>query len=160
MSARAAAGARASQLRAYAGYHAAVADFRRRRQLDEENRLNALLTEVIAALAPLLGEDGRAAGARVTGNCGNCGKPRPDRAWKLGWAKGYCSTCYQRWMRHGFPDTGPPPPARPWAFVHAARLEDYAELRAWRETPEQAAKRAGISAGSIWRYERDTQETS
>ena len=47
------AAARARQLRAYADYHAAVADFRRRRQIDEENRINALLAEVIAALEPL-----------------------------------------------------------------------------------------------------------
>ena len=150
--------ARAAQLRGYASYHAAVADFRRRRQLDEETRLNALLAEVIAALAALLGGDG-APGARVGKTCGNCDKPRPDRAWKLGWAKGYCSTCYQRWMRHGFPDTGPPPPARPWAFTRAGRLEDYAELRSLRETKEQAAKRIGISNGSIWRYERDLRVT-
>ena len=50
---RAPAEARARQLRAYADYHAAVADFRRRRQIDQENRISALLAEVIAALEPL-----------------------------------------------------------------------------------------------------------
>ena len=48
--------ARASQIRGYADHHAAVADFRRRRQADQENRINALLAEVIAALEPLASE--------------------------------------------------------------------------------------------------------
>ena len=51
--------ARARQLRGYADYHAAVADFHRRRRIDEENRVNALLTEAVAALVPLF--DGKAA---------------------------------------------------------------------------------------------------
>jgi hypothetical protein len=45
--------ARASQLRAYADYQASIASFRARRQIDEENRISALLAEVIAALVPL-----------------------------------------------------------------------------------------------------------
>jgi hypothetical protein len=48
--------ARARQIRAYADHHAAVADFRRRRRADEQNRVNALLSELAAALAPLFGE--------------------------------------------------------------------------------------------------------
>ena len=48
--------ARARQVRGYADYHAAVADFRRRRQADEQNRVDALMAELIAALVPLFDE--------------------------------------------------------------------------------------------------------
>lgn len=48
--------ARARQMRDYAAYHAAVAEFRRRRAQDEQRRIDALLLEVVDALAPLLDE--------------------------------------------------------------------------------------------------------
>ena len=48
--------ARARQIRAYADHHAAVADFRRRREADQQARIDALLSELAAALVPLFDE--------------------------------------------------------------------------------------------------------
>lgn len=48
--------ARALQLRAYADHRAAIAEFRRRREQDAQNRINALLLELVDALVPLLDE--------------------------------------------------------------------------------------------------------
>ena len=77
--------ARVRQLRAYADYHAAVAEFRRRRTEDEQSRINALLTELVAALAPLLDEpacevcpDCRYAISRGSVRCPRC-VPQPER---------------------------------------------------------------------------------
>ena len=77
--------ARARQLRAYADHHAAVADFRRRRQADEQNRVDALMAELIAALVPLFDEpacevcpDCRHAISRGSVRCQRC-VPRTER---------------------------------------------------------------------------------
>ena len=49
--------ARVAQLNAQRDHRAAVAEFRRRRAADQQARVNALLTELVAALAELpLGE--------------------------------------------------------------------------------------------------------
>ena len=48
--------ARARQLRAYADHHAAVADFRRRREADQQAHIDALLSELVDALVPLFDE--------------------------------------------------------------------------------------------------------
>ena len=154
--------ARAAQIRSYADYHAAVADFRQRRHSDEENRVNALLAEVIAALAPLLvKERDRSAttGTRrkTTGPCASCGKPRPEHAWLQGWACSYCGTCHRRWRRHGSPPGGPPPPRS--RATRPAWLEDYGYLRSWGVGDEEAARRLGVSVGTIERY-RDRRETA
>ena len=50
--------ARIRQLAREAGHRRAVADFRDRHADDEQDRINALLTEIIAALASLLGAPG------------------------------------------------------------------------------------------------------
>ena len=39
-----------------------------------------------------------------------------------------------------------------------ARVEDYAELRGWRETREQAAARLGVTERAAQRYERRLRE--
>ena len=56
--------ARARQLRAYADHHAAVADFRRRREADQQAHIDALLSELVDALVPLF-DSRRARCARV-----------------------------------------------------------------------------------------------
>lgn len=84
---------------------------------------------------------------------------------------GLCRNCYVRWAAAGYPDDGPPPPARPWGRVLAARLEDYAWVRSWGTSIEDAAPRIGVSVRTAERYEamllaagkatwrrRDTQE--
>lgn len=48
--------ARRRQLLAYADHHVAVADFRRRRAQDEQARIDALVLDLIDALASLFGE--------------------------------------------------------------------------------------------------------
>ena len=77
--------ARARQVRGYADYHAAVADFRRRRQADEQNRVDALMAELIAALVPLFDEpacevcpDCRRAISHGSVRCARC-TPRAER---------------------------------------------------------------------------------
>lgn len=81
---------------------------------------------------------------------------------------GWCSACYQRWKRAGRPAEGPPPPmtreeSRQLGIAAcranaAAKREDYAELRSWGDSCEQAAARVGVSERTVWRYERILRE--
>jgi hypothetical protein len=83
--------------------------------------------------------------------CGCCGT--------LGrhWAHGWVTACYDRWLRAGKPEGGPPPPwSRPYG-----RREDYAELtREQGFTLYQAAERLGVSSRTAWRYERLLRESA
>jgi len=82
--------ARARQLRAYADHHAAVADFRRRREADQQARIDALLSEVVAALVPLFDEPV----CRVCRGCrhalshGSVRCPVCGSGWVTGWDAG------------------------------------------------------------------------
>lgn len=83
-----------------------------------------------------------------------CGSCRTD-SWHV--AHGWCSGCYQRWWAAGaVPGANPPPPRRPGpSGLHtAARVEDYAELRGWGLTREQAAARLNVSVRTVYRYDR------
>jgi hypothetical protein len=84
--------------------------------------------------------------------CRNCGTPRqphPGGGWRGG--RGWCNTCYSRWLYAGKPDDEPPPP--PNAAIDGRR-EDYAWLRDEQGlTLEQAADRMRISERTAWRYE-------
>lgn len=89
--------------------------------------------------------------------CRNCARPRTrQRSGHHRGAHGWCGTCTNRWYRAGKPASGVPervvPEAERIARITAtcrgaqlARIEDYAELRSWRETREAAARRAGVS---------------
>lgn len=92
--------------------------------------------------------------------CASCDRFRPVHA------HGRCDGCYTRWWNAGCPDQWPPPPGTTQAdnaaiaraardANYAARLEDYAELRhEYREIPEVAARRLGISQSTAERYEQ------
>lgn len=85
------------------------------------------------------------------GTCGTCpGAVVPRRA---GCAHGLCPNCWNRWKAAGFPEDGPPPPARPWERRLAGSLEDYAELRSWGLAPIQARWRLKVSRRTAERYE-------
>lgn len=71
--------------------------------------------------------------------------------------------CYCRWLRLGRPAVLPPArhsregsPGR----SRLARIEDYAELRSWGETPDMAAVRLGVSKRTIERYEADLRRVT
>jgi hypothetical protein len=87
----------------------------------------------------------------VSVQCGTCpGAVVPRRA---GCAHGLCPNCWVRWKAAGFPEDGPPPPARPWGRHLAARLEDYSELRSRGLSAGLAAARMGTGVRQAERYE-------
>ena len=63
------------------------------------------------------------------------------------------NACYERWRCRGFPQDIPPAGHGGNDRRRAERIEDYRELRKWRETPEAAAARLGVSVRTVERYE-------
>lgn len=85
--------------------------------------------------------------------CCGCGRPAV--------ARGMANACWKRWDRTGRPASGPPPPESALASAleavqdaMASKLDDYAAARSWRLSVAVAAKRAGISKTTAYRYER------
>lgn len=94
-------------------------------------------------------------------------------------AKGYCNTCYYRWLRLGRPDELPPargqawnrkegnPPGK-WLTVQSrseamqARLEDYRELAAIVPplSQREIADRMGVSKETIRKYRQIVSQES
>jgi hypothetical protein len=94
-------------------------------------------------------------------SCHGCGTVRPvASAWRKGWKRGCCGSCYNRWQRHGLTGDRPPPPARSWEFTRAARLEDYTELRSWGLSARDTAARLGVSPRTVQRYARLARTTN
>ena len=62
---------------------------------------------------------------------------------------GMTHACYQRWVYHGRPEDGAPQAGA----VVAGRIEDYAELRSWGLSREQAATRMNLSIRTLARYD-------
>lgn len=87
--------------------------------------------------------------------CRTC--PAPLKRKCAGSAHKLCRSCYLRWRKAGFPDEGPPPPARPWEHHLAARREEYAELRSWGVSVADAAERMGVSLKAAKRCEARLQ---
>lgn len=104
--------------------------------------------------------------------CGGCGRTIKIRA------KGYCNSCYYRWLRLGRPEELPPargqgwnrksenPPGK-WLTVKSrseameARLEEYRELAALvpRLSQKAIAERMGLSKETIRHYKQICQES-
>lgn len=83
--------------------------------------------------------------------CARC--PRPRRYPTCG----LCDPCYQQWRRDGRPDLGtwqPHVQCSTSAESVAGRREDYAELRGFGLSVEDAAARLGVHERTGWRYER------
>ena len=91
--------------------------------------------------------------------CHGCGAPRPADAWAKGWRGPYCNPCDHRWLYHGRPEGGPPPPRHASPGSRAGRLEDYAELRAQGKTLLEAAKRVGVSKRTAEKYQAALRRT-
>jgi len=79
-----------------------------------------------------------------------CGCGRPVKYPRLRLA----DACYKRWSYRGFPQDVPPAEHGGNDGRRSERLEDYRELREWRQTPEAAAARLGVRPSTIRRYER------
>lgn len=104
--------------------------------------------------------------------CGQRGQRRTN-----GWRR----TCYDRWIRAGRPESGPPVPmprsecarlgglaaggGRPWP-LRAERLDDFAMVLATRTRPDEplyqriavAAEAVSVSERTGWRYWADLQQ--
>ena len=85
--------------------------------------------------------------------CG-CGHPAPRGRFAGG--------CYKRWVKAGRPASGPPPPKTPEqrrppprSAERAGRIEDYAELRSWGLSLQDAAARMGLTTRTVERYEAE-----
>ena len=100
----------------------------------------------------------------MSGTCTSCGGPRTHyRSPVYGFARfgchGWCARCYGRWLNNGKPASGPPPPRQGrGGGPHPGRVEDYAELRSWGLTREQAARRLGVTLRSALRYEAELRQ--
>jgi len=72
--------------------------------------------------------------------CGNKGQLR---------SRGWIRACYDRWMRAGKPEEGPPAPG------YLVNREEYAWFRyTLNVSVKRAAELAGISERTGWRYEK------
>lgn len=74
-------------------------------------------------------------------------------------AHGWCKPCYQRWLCHGRPEDGPPPPGTRGNSCEG-RVEDYTELKSWGLTRQQAAARLGVTLRTIVRYEHRLRQVA
>lgn len=81
---------------------------------------------------------------RIT--CASCGHDRARRA------RGLCNTCWNHHQAAGTLGQFPPTP-RGETRPRLHRVTDYAELRAYGELLDVAARRLGVSARTAWRYE-------
>ncbi|MFC4062813.1 hypothetical protein ACFOWE_31365 [Planomonospora corallina] len=82
-----------------------------------------------------------------------------DRTGELG-VRTWIRPCAMRWRNAGRPETGPPPPSRTYpAGRPADRRDAYAAHRDAGDTPEQAARRLGVSRATRTRYEARYQQT-
>jgi len=67
---------------------------------------------------------------------------------------GLIGACYQRWLRAGKPEGGPPAPRLEHPLGRRAdRVEDYAFLRAHGVGVGEAAARLGVRERAGWDYE-------
>lgn len=85
--------------------------------------------------------------------CTTCPAPRPPQAWRHGWRGPWCHRCSERWRYAGRPESGPPPSRQQVGGPRYGRVEDYAELRSWGLSLEQAAARLGVTYRSALRYQ-------
>lgn len=73
---------------------------------------------------------GRPKNPHITCECG-CGRTGPRRG-----TRNYVRSCYERWRRAGYPDTGPPPP--PVKLSEGAPVEEAEQARRQREKARDA----------------------
>ncbi|MER5420379.1 hypothetical protein [Streptosporangium roseum] len=97
---------------------------------------------------------------RRVDECACCGAEGPIHA------RGLISRCYHRHSLAGTLDRFPAvseeervqAATRAWQRRRDDRLEDYAEMRSWGETREQAAARLGVTEQTAQQYERMLRE--
>lgn len=95
---------------------------------------------------------------RICGSCGEEYTYRPPCECRgvnyNGW-RGWCPRCYNRWLDHHKPASGPPPPRQgAGGGPHPGRFEDYEWLRRdQHHSPAEAALRLGVTRRTAQRYE-------